>query len=65
MVTKRERGWERINLEFGINRDKLLYIKQIKNKVLLGSTGNDIQYPVINDNEKEYICCTPEPNTTL
>ena len=43
-----------INQEFGISRYKLLYIKQIKNKVLLYSTGNYIQYPVINHNGKEY-----------
>ena len=29
-----------INLEFGINRHTLLYIKQINNKDLLYSTGN-------------------------
>ena len=68
-------GW--INQEFGISRHKLLYIKQINNKVLLYSIGNDIQYPVINWNGKEYeeeyvylcitesLCCTLETNTTL
>ena len=40
--------------ELGISRYKLLYIKYIKNKVLLYSTGNYIQYPVINHNGKEY-----------
>ena len=35
------------------SRYKLLYIKQIKNKVLLYSIGNNIQYPVINHNGKE------------
>ena len=45
------------------------------NKVLLYSTGNYIQYPVVNNNGKEYkkecicitesLCCTPETNTTL
>ena len=40
--------------EFGISRYKLLYREQIKNKVLLYSTGNYIQYPVINHNGKEY-----------
>ena len=40
--------------EFGISRCKLLYIEWINNKVLLYSTGNYIQYPVINHNEKEY-----------
>ena len=33
---------------------KLLYIGWIKNKVLLYSKGNYIQYPVINQNGKEY-----------
>ena len=46
--------------EFGTSRCKLLYTGWIKNKVLLYSTGNYIQYPVINHNgkeyEKEYIC---------
>ena len=48
--------------EFGISRCKLVYIGWINNKVLLYSTGNYIQYPVINLNgkeyEKEYICIT-------
>ena len=48
--------------EVGVSRCKLLYIEQINNKVLLYSTGNYIQYPVINHNgkeyEKEYICIT-------
>ena len=30
------------------------YIEWINNKVLLYSTGNNIQYPVINHNGKEY-----------
>ena len=58
--------------EFGISRYKLLYIGRIKNKVLLYSAGNYIQYPVINRNGKEYekeytyicitesLCCTAE-----
>ena len=45
----------RLVVEFGINRGKLLYIEWINNKVLLYSTGNYIQYPVTNHNEKEYI----------
>ena len=55
-------GWgvgEGKDWEFGINRCKLLYIGWINNKVLLYSTENYIQYPVINHNgkyyEKEYI----------
>ena len=61
--------------EFGVSRCRLLYIGWINNKVLLYSTGNYIQYPVINHNGKEYekvyicitesLCCTAEINTTL
>ena len=40
--------------EFGVSRCKLLYIYWINNEVLLYSTGNYIQYPVINHNRKEY-----------
>ena len=38
-----------------IFRCKLVYTGWINNKVLLYSTGNYIQYPVINQNGKEYI----------
>ena len=41
-------GWE-----FGISRCKLLYIEWINDKVLLYSTENSIQYPVISHNGKE------------
>ena len=40
--------------EFGISRFKLLYVEWINNKVLLYSTGNYIQYPMINHDGKEY-----------
>ena len=45
----------------GISRCKLVDIGWINNKVLLYSTGYDIQYSVINHNEKEcgkdvYVC---------
>ena len=40
--------------EFGVSRCKLLYIEWINNKVLVYSTGNYIQYSVINHNEIEY-----------
>ena len=43
------KGWE-----FVVGRCKLLYIEWINNKVLMCSTGNYIQYPVINHNGKEY-----------
>ena len=41
--------WER-----GMNRAKLLYIEWIKKKILLYNTRNYNQYPVINNNGKEY-----------
>ena len=47
MVTKREKGVGGINLEFGINRYIVLYIKQIISKDLLDNTRNSIQYSVI------------------
>ena len=50
----RTRAGEVKDWEFGISRRKLLYIGWIKNKVLLYSTGNYIQYPVANHNGKEY-----------
>ena len=40
--------------EFGISRRKLLHLQWLNSKVLLYSTGNYIQYPVINHNGKEY-----------
>ena len=40
--------------ECRISRCKLLYIGWINKKVLLYSTGNYIQYPVINHDGKEY-----------
>ena len=43
--------------EFGLSRGKLLYIEWINNKILLYSTGNYIQYPVIKHNGKEYKKC--------
>ena len=43
-----------MDLEFGINRCKLLHVEWISNKVLLYSTRNYIQYPGINHIGKEY-----------
>ena len=59
MVTKTETdSWlpkgEEINQEFGINIHTLLFVKQINNKILLYSTGNYIEYPIIICNGKEY-----------
>ena len=60
---------EGMDLELGISICKLLCIGCI-NKILLYSTGNYIQYPVINNNGKEYenlyifttesLCCPAE-----
>ena len=40
--------------ELGVSRSKLLYREWINNKVLLHSTGDYMQHPVINHNGKEY-----------
>ena len=48
------RGEGRMDWEFGISRCKLLYTEWINDKVLLYSTGNYIQYPVINHKGQEY-----------
>ena len=51
MVAKvgEEKDWES-----GVDSCKLLHTGWINNKVQLYSTGNNIQYPVINHNGKEY-----------
>ena len=54
VVTKEEGSGGGMDWEFGISRWKLLYLEWINNKVLLYSTGNYIQYPVVNHNGKEY-----------
>ena len=66
-----------IEWEVGVSRCKLLYTECINNKVLLHSTDNYIQDPMINHNGKEhsknnaYICvieslyCISVINTTL
>ena len=48
IVTKGERGGNVMDWEFDVSRCKLLYVKEINSKTLLYSTGNYIQYPVIN-----------------
>ena len=74
MVAKWEGGGGGMNWEFGVSRCKLLYIEWINNEVLLYSTENYIQHPIINCNGKEYekytyitepLYCTVEINTTL
>ena len=54
VVAKGEGDGRGLDGEFGISRCKLVYIEWIDNKVLLYSTGNYIQYPMINHNGKEY-----------
>ena len=44
----------RTDWEFGISICKILYAERMNSKVLLYSTGNYIQYPIINHNGKEY-----------
>ena len=63
--------------ELGISRCKLWHIEWINHKVLLYSTVNYIQYPVINHEGKEYekeyiyiciaesLCCTAEIHTKV
>ena len=45
-----------MDLEFGLGRCKLLALEWINNKVHMHSTGNYIQYPVINHMEKNIKC---------
>ena len=52
MAPKGERGLGSDG--FGANRYKLLHIEWINNKVILYSTENYIQYPIINHHGKEY-----------
>ena len=49
--------WGRNECEAGVSRCKLLYIEWIKENIPQGptSTGDYIQYPVINHNGKEHI----------
>ena len=53
VVAKGERIWEGMEWEVGVSRCNLLYMEWINNKVLLYSTENYIQYPMINHNGKE------------
>ena len=56
MVAKEEEGVVRgMTWEVGVSTCKLLYTEGINNKVLLCSTENYIQCPMINHNGKEYI----------
>ena len=54
VVAKGEGVGRGMEWEFGISRCKLLYIDWINNKVLLYSTENYVQHPMIKHNGKEY-----------
>ena len=47
VIARGEGGGGQMDWEFGVSRCKLLHIEWINNKILLYSTGNYIQYPVI------------------
>ena len=51
MVAKAEEG---DRLEVWVSRCKLLHMRRINDKVLLGSKGNYIRYPVTSHLGKEY-----------
>ena len=53
MVTNGKVRWRGINQEYGINRYKLQYIKQISKEDLLYNTGKYIQYFAITYNGKQ------------
>ena len=54
MVAKGEGDRGGMEWKVEVSRCKLLDIEWISTKILLYSTGNYIQYPVINHNGKEY-----------
>ena len=47
-------GGRGVGWDFGIGRCKLLPLEWINSKVLMYSTGNHIESPVINHNGKEF-----------
>ena len=52
VVAKGEGIGGRMEWKIGVSSSELLYIEWINNKVLLYSTENCIQYPLINHNKK-------------
>ena len=54
VVPKGEGDRGGVDWEFGISRCKLLHVGWINSMIRLYSTGNYIQYPMINHNGKEY-----------
>jgi len=77
VVAKGEAGREREGLGLCTGKYALLHLEWINNKVLMYSTGNYIEYPMINHNGKESfkknihkcitesLYCTAETGTTL
>ena len=55
MVAKGDGVGEGVEWEAGVSICKLLYIDWINNKVLLYSTQNYIQYPMINHSGKVHL----------
>ena len=47
--------WREMDWKAGVGKCKLLHSEWIKNKVLIYSTGNYTEYPVINHIGKEYL----------
>ena len=72
MAAKEEGAGGEMDWEPGVERGKLLHLGW-RNKVLLYSTWNYIQYPLTNHNGKEHekknitepLCSIEETNTTL
>ena len=56
MVAKREGRGGRDGLEVWNWQMQIITYRMDKQQGLLYSTGNDIKYPIINHNGKEYIC---------
>ena len=54
MVAKGEGVGGEMESEAAVSRCKLLHMEWRNNKVLLHSTENSSQYPMMNNNEKEY-----------
>ena len=54
VVAMWEIGWGRMDWEVGISRYKLLCIGWTNNKILLYSTQNHIQYPMMNHSGNKY-----------
>ena len=54
-------GWVE---NLGLADAKLLHMEWIK-KVLLYGTGKYIQYPVVNCNQKEYVCMCVYTHTSI